>query len=123
MNKSIEDEKIIAVLLASDTRRQACRKLGIANQTLYDRMNNPVFQEKYKMARDELIKEVTDRISKDIVSAVSVMSGIMMNDRNSPQIRLNAADGILRYGIKMIEQRDILERLERLEAIYTSERE
>ena len=43
MNKSIEDEKIIAVLLASDTRRQACRKLGIANQTLYDRMNNPVF--------------------------------------------------------------------------------
>ena len=58
MNKSITDEKIIAVLLASDTRKKACKTLGIKEQTLYDRMSKPDFQVKYKQARDEIITDV-----------------------------------------------------------------
>lgn len=122
MNKSITDEKIIAVLLASDTRKKACKTLGIKEQTLYDRMSKPDFQVKYKQARDEIIKQVTDRISSEITEAISVISEIMHDNNNSPQIRLNASDCLLRHGIRLIEQRDIIERIEKLEAIYASER-
>lgn len=122
MNKSITDEKIIAVLLASDTRKKACKTLGIKEQTLYDRMGKPDFQVKYKQARDEIIKQVTDRISSEITEAISVISEIMHDNNNSPQIRLNASDCLLRHGIRLIEQRDIIERIEKLEAIYASER-
>ena len=51
MNKKVEDEKIISVLLASSTRKEASKKLGITLNTLYARMNAPEFQVKYQKAR------------------------------------------------------------------------
>ena len=39
-----------------------------------------------------------------------------MNDsENSPQVRLNAADALIRNNLKLTEQTDILRRLEALE--------
>ena len=121
MNKKIEEEKIISVLLASSTRKEASKKLGIGLNALYARMNSPDFKDKYQKARDALIKEVIDRLQTSMLEAVEVIKEIL-NDRTlSPQIRLNASDALLRHGTRMIEQREILERIERLEALTARE--
>ena len=121
MNKKVEDEKIISVLLASNTRKEASKKLGITLNTLYARMNAPDFQVKYQKARDDLIKEVIDRLQTSMLEAVEVIKQVM-NDRSlAPQIRLNASDALIRHGIRMTEQREIIERIERLEALTARE--
>jgi len=52
-----------------------------------------------------------------MLGSVSTMSAIMTNEANSPQVRLNAADTILRYALKLTDKVDILERVENLEKI------
>lgn len=121
MNKKIEDEKIIAVLLATNTRKEASKKLGIGLNTLYKRMNTSEFQNKYKEARDEIIKEVIDRLQTSMLEAVEVIKEIMCNKNAPPQIRLNASDALIRHGIRLTEQREIIERIERLEALTDRE--
>lgn len=121
MNKKVEDEKIISVLLASSTRKEASKKLGITLNTLYARMNAPEFQVKYQKARDELIYQVIDRLQTTMLEAVEVIKEIMCNQNAPPQIRLNASDALIRHGIRLTEQREIIERIERLEALTARE--
>ena len=49
-------------------------------------------------------------------AAVDATREIMDNSDNAPQVRLNAADAILRHGLRLTEQMDILDRLDELEA-------
>lgn len=118
MNKTISDEKIIAALLACDTKTDAVRLLKIRRNTLSDRMRSPEFQRKYTEAKAELITAVVNKVEKSMLEAVEIVAEIMHDTENAPQIRLNAADSIIRHGIKLIEARDILERLDALETAY-----
>lgn len=120
MNKKIEDEKIISVLLTSDTRKDACKVLGIKTSTLYARMSNDEFRRKYQEAKDQLLEAVVDRLQAEMIEAVNVIAEIMKDKNNAPQVRLNASDALIRHGIKMTDQREILERIETLEAVYIS---
>ncbi len=51
-----------------------------------------------------------------MTEAVAVVAGIMGENANAPQVRLNAAEAIIRNGMKLTEQTDILSRLDALEA-------
>jgi hypothetical protein len=47
--------------------------------------------------------------------AIATMVEVMADKSNSPQTRVNAADNILRHGVKLTETVDILEKLRELE--------
>ena len=47
-------------------------------------------------------------------TAVDVMAEVMNEKSNSPQVRLNAADAVLRHGLKLTEQVDIMEQIAEL---------
>lgn len=121
MRRTITDEQIIAALLANDTKQAACKSLKIGRDTLSKRMKSPEFRTKYRQAKDDLITGIINKMVMSMTSAVQTITDIMNNAENPPQIRLNASDSIMRYGIKLIEQRDILERLEALEAIINED--
>lgn len=123
MNKSISDEKIIACLLAHDTRKAAATALGIKQDTLTARMKAEAFQERYKEAKDNLIKDTVTSLQTRMQEAIKVIADVMNNTSNSPQIRINAADIILRYTVKLTETEELITRIEELEEICRKESE
>jgi len=118
MNKSVSDEKIIAALLCTDTVKAAAEQVGMKADTLRTRMKSPEFKVKYQEAKDQLIKSTVTSLQNKMNTAISVISEVMENTDNSPQIRVNAAEIILRYALKLTDTVEIIERLESLESIY-----
>lgn len=121
MNKTISNEKIIAALLSTESKRAAAKVLGIRPQTLAARMNDSAFQELYKESKKELIKESITSIQAKTGRAISIIYEIADNPEIAPQIRLNAAETIVRYSHKFTESEEILngiEELEELKEIY-----
>ncbi len=115
MNKTISDEKIIAALLSTDTKKAAAAVLKIRLDTLTARMQAESFRIKYQEAKDSLISEVVTSLQKRMLKAIDTVYEIMTDDANAPQIRINAADTILRYSVKLTETEEILRRIEELE--------
>ena len=90
--------------------------MGCTEETISKRKRDPAFMKAYNDQRMELITSARDMLQRSTCNAVSVMAKTMMNPEVSPQVRLNAADAILRHSTKYTETADILERLKALEA-------
>lgn len=123
MNKTISDESIIASLLSSSTRIEAAANLGISTETLYKRMKKDTFKIRYQKAKDALVSDAIGSLQNRMNEAIDTVSEIMNNPENASQIRLNAADTILRYAIKLTETVEIVERIEALEKRTTYRKE
>ena len=118
MNKTISNEKIIAALLSTESKRAAAKVLGIRPQTLAARMNDDAFQKLYKESKKDLIKESITSIQAKTGRAIEIIYEIADNPEIAPQIRLNAAETIIRYSHKFTESEEILSRIEELEELY-----
>ena len=116
MAKNITNEQIIAELLSSASIREAAKKLGLQERTIYDRMKKPEFKKLYADARADVISHATARLQNCANNAVDCLALVMEDKENSSQVRINAADAILRYCLKFSEKADITDKLEQLEA-------
>lgn len=112
-----KDEIIIAALIANPTIKAASAACGVSETTIYERKRKPEFKEKYDAARLELMEQNSAKLQHHIGKAIDEMAAILDYplDVASPQVRLNAAEGIIRNSLKLTEQMDILKRLEKLE--------
>lgn len=115
--KRIRDETIIEALLTSATARSAAAKLGINEQTIYRRKRETEFIRKYEETRRERTEMAINALQSTAHAAVETLAQIM-RDKNAPaQTRVNASAEILRQNVKYTEMSDILEKIERLEAL------
>lgn len=114
--KTTKDEKIIAALIANPTVRAASDACGVSETQIYARMRNPEFKSRYDEARRDLLKSNTAALQSHLAGAIETMWQICADTETAPQVRLNAADAIIRNSLKLTEQLDILSRLEELEA-------
>lgn len=115
MNKTIADEKIIAALLNTDTKKAAAKALGIKIDTLNNRMQSDSFRTKYKEAKDSLLSEAVTSLQKRMTAAIDTLFEVMQNPDTASQVKINAADTILRYSVKLTETEEIITRIEELE--------
>ena len=106
---------MIAALITKSSVSAASKACGLSETQIYQRMKDPEFAILYKEARRDLLAGCTVTMQSQMGQAVETMAQIMTNEENTPQVRLNAADTILRHGLKLTEQIDIIERLESLE--------
>ena len=116
MAKNIPDEVIVAELLSSVSIRAAAKKLKLQEKTIYKRMKQPEFKKLYADARKEVVEQATARLQNFANQAVSCLALVMAQKENAPQVRINAADAILRYCLKFSEKSDITDKLDKLEA-------
>lgn len=116
MAKNITNEQIIAELLNSVSIRAAAKKLELQERTIYDRMKKPEFKKMYADARKEVVEQATARLQNFANQAVSCLALVMSKQEYAPQVRINAADAILRYCLKFSEKADITDKLDQLEA-------
>lgn len=115
--KRIRDETIIEALLISATARSAAAKLGINEQTIYRRKRETEFVRKYEETRRERTEMARNALQSTAHAAVVTLAQIMA-DKNAPaQTRVSASAEILRQNVKYTEMSDILEKIERLEAL------
>ena len=115
--KRIRDETINEALLTSATARSAAAKLGINEQTIYRRKRETEFIRKYEETRRERTEMARNALQSTAHAAVETLAQIM-RDKNAPaQTRVNASAEILRQNVKYTEMSDILEKIERLEAL------
>lgn len=111
----INDEKIISALLSTKTVRQAAELCGIGETSLYARLKNDDFKAKFAAARMEILELTKNRLQGEMAASVDVLCSIRDDTEERSQIRVNAADAILRHGYRMIELFDMHERIKKLE--------
>ena len=110
-----KDEALIAALLSNPTVRAAAKAVGRSETQVYARLRDPDFKSRYDSARHELLERSVTELQTHLSEAVGVFVSVM-RDRQAPQqTRLNAAEAVMRNCMKLTEQVDIIERLERLE--------
>lgn len=95
--------------------RAASAACGVSESQIYARLRKPEFKAKYDEARRELLERNTAALQAHLGAAIETMGEICGDEEASPQVRLNAADAIIRNSLKLTEQTDILARLAELE--------
>lgn len=115
--KNSKREQLLAALLVAPTVKQAAQSIGMPETTAFSWLRKPEFAEEYKTKKRQTVAEASDYIMSRISAATAIIDNIMNDTETPAQVRLNAAKTILDTAFKTIEQRDILERLEALEAV------
>lgn len=109
------DEKILAALLESRTITEAADKCGMSRATIYRRLKDPAFAERYYRARDEML--IVHAANLQGLLEMSVLTFRQaMADKNAPQqTRVSAADSVIRNCLKLRESVDFEKRLKAIE--------
>lgn len=111
----MSDEKVIVALLSTPTVAEAAENLGIKPQTVYNRLRDPGFKSKYASARQIILEENCHRLQSYVSDAIEIIHGVVMNKQAADQVRLNAADALLRNYYRLSELVDMAERVQLLE--------
>lgn len=119
--KSSKREIMLNALLTHATVKMAAKSTGISESTYFNWLNKPDFKDELDRRRAELVVDVKNHLQSRLMDTVNVVFTIM-NDSEAPaQVRLNAASEAFRNTIKLIEQSDILDRLDALEEAQKDE--
>lgn len=104
MAKAVSDEKIIAALLNNGTIKATASAVGLSERAIYERMAAGEFQELYKNARADLMREAVSRLNAHLTAAVDTVAEIMANTENNAAVRLQAAQTLLNNAAKFTER-------------------
>ncbi len=113
----MSDERIISALIATPTIREAAVVCGCSESTIYARLKEPKFKAKYDVERRGLLERNAAALQSHLGKAIATMAEIVDDKSTAPQIRLNAADAIVRNSLKLNEQTEIIRRVDELESI------
>ena len=115
MANNNKEQIILNALLAYPTVREASEATGIPESTIYLRLRNAEFKQKYKQAKDEMLHSTTTYLQSKLHEATGTIVDIMNDTETASQVRINAARAVFDYCIRLTEQTDIIRRLEALE--------
>ena len=113
----MSDEKIIGALISNPSILDASKSLKITPQTIYNKLRDADFREKYAEARREVLEQNCYILQSYLSDAIDQIHKVVVDDEASDQIRLNACDMLLRHCYRLTELTDILVRLEKVEKL------
>ena len=106
--------RLIPFLLTSRSTEEACRRARINKSTVYEWMKDQAFRNELKLQRAAVIDEALQTLKGSIVKATETLVRHLGSKRENISIR--AAEKIIEFAQKAIEQEDLEKRLEELEA-------
>ena len=109
-------DRILEALLSNKTIKAAAEAAKVSERVVYNYLNDPAFEIRYKNARSNIILGVSNNLRSRMNEAVEIIGQIMCDTDVNAGNRLAAAKLILEMGNRYIETVDILERLQKLEA-------
>lgn len=93
---AVSNEEIIAALIQHGTIKEAAAAAGISARTIYDRMNDRQFRAEYMEAKNDIIRKAVFSINEKLAAAIETTAEIMQDKDNTPAIRLQAAQMIIK---------------------------
>lgn len=117
------DEQIVSALMSTRTNAEAAAACGLSTRQLITRMQAPELQALLTDAKSKVLERATESAQAAMVNAVDVMREIMQDTEHAPQVRLNAADAILRNGLRLTDVVDVQRRLAALEERFGDDNE
>ena len=119
--KNSKRELILTALLSNPTVREASASIGVPEQTIYSWLRKPDFKKEYDERRRQLVDDTSNYLQVKLNEATATIFELM-DDKEAPaQTRLNAARTVFEYCHKFIEQRDVTDRLDALEALASED--
>ena len=109
-------ERALAALVTCPTQEAAAKQAGISSRTLRNYLKDPEFSEEYKKRTGQLVTAATLQIQKSLAPAINALLEIAVDQEAGMMARVQAARGLLEYGIRLSELSDIYARIEALEA-------
>jgi hypothetical protein len=97
--------------------REAAKKSGLSETTLYRLLQTAEFKTKYRAARRELVEHTISQLQRDGADAAATLRQIVKDRKAPASVRVSAAKVILEQGVKAVELVDLSERLDRLEEL------
>lgn len=113
--RRLTDEAIAAALIEHGSNADAAKALGCAVRTIIDRKRSENFKRIYNAAKLDALHAATARLQAQTLNAVQTVVDVMQSADTSAQIKLNSAQLILQYAVKLTDSVDVLERLQALE--------
>lgn len=112
---TVKQQKAIAALLSERTGRDAAKKAGISEKTLYTWLADPVFRSALREAERGVLDDVTRRLATGQRLALDTLESLIQKARHE-STKLNACVQWLSLFVKYRDMQDIDERLSALEA-------
>ena len=108
------DSALVAALACGATARDAARTTGVAERTIYRRLDDPTFTAQIDAARTEMIARAVGRLAETSTEAADTLRALLT--ASAETVRLGAARSILELAIKLREHDELVSRIEALEA-------
>ena len=109
--KKLNDEAVINALLTSKNYQECANVLGCTTMTIYRKMQNPQFLEKYRKRQSDNFEMSYNTIQTATEDAIQVLHSVINNSNEATGCRINACRCILDYQLKSNEQLTILREL------------
>lgn len=117
----VSDDVLVAALMSTSTNREAALSVKLTEAQLYSRMKRPELREKLQQAKARALEAATAAAQGRALEAVDVLAAVMRDRTTAAQVRVNAADAVLRNTMRLTEAVDVLGRLEALESAQRAE--
>lgn len=102
-------------IFSCNSLKEACEQSGVPYGTARGWMkNDEEFKQELNKQKSNLLEEVTINMEMGFTKAVEELMKII-NGHVSPQVKVNAIDCLFRNAKPLIEQIDIIHRLEQIE--------
>lgn len=112
---SVKQQKAITALLSERTTRDAAKKAGVNEKTIYTWMNDKAFRGALREAEKNVLDDVTRRLTTGQRIALDTLEKLIQSARHE-STKLNACVQWLNLFVKYRDMQDIDERLTALEA-------
>ncbi|MCI5648621.1 MAG: hypothetical protein MR332_04190 [Fusicatenibacter sp.] len=108
--------KFLSELFKSSSVAEAIKNSGVAESTAYRWMReNEEFKRELQKRKTQALDEVSTQMQVGFSDAVQELLEIIRNDHVSAQVKINAIDCLFRNARPIIEEVDILNRLQEVE--------
>ena len=116
--------KFMSELFTSSSISETIKNTGISSATAYKWMReDDEFRRELQNRKTKALEEVSTQMQVGFSDAVEELLQIIRNNRVSAQVKINAIDCLLRNAKQIMEEVDILNRLQAVEAKIQEEGE
>lgn len=113
---SPKQRRVIAALLSERNTTDAAEVAGVATRTIYRWLADPAFVKELRQAEAAILDAASVRLISGLGVALQVLYDMMTDERTDPTNRRSAAIAWLAHSLRLLEARNLEERLTALEA-------
>jgi transposase len=110
-----QQRRAIPHLLSTPSIREACKKAGISHTTFYRWISNPIFKKELDRLSDEACRETVSILKRHTAQAAKCLVGLLKT--KDPVLKRRVSNDILNHFLKYQENKELEERVLRLEQL------